>query len=163
MEAMDVSWLEILVVGVVANIVTDIYEYALERVLGKNRDWHYVGRWVAYLGRGVFRHDDIQDTPAVRRELILGWAFHYLVAIIFAEIYLQILAAVLEQPASLWNGLGFGVVTVLAPWLILIPGLGGGFFGSNTPRPGLLRLASLSVHAVFGIGLYLGTVAYAAI
>ena len=160
---MDVSWLEILVVGVVANIVTDIYEYLLERGLGKNRDWHYVGRWVAYLGRGVFRHDDIQDTPSVRRELILGWAFHYLVAIVFAEIYLQILAAILEQPASLWNGLAFGIVTVLAPWLILIPGLGGGFFGASTERPTFVRLASLSVHAVCGIGLYLGALVYALI
>ncbi|MBT3371106.1 MAG: DUF2938 family protein [Rhodospirillaceae bacterium] len=160
---MDVSWLEILVVGVVANIVTDIYEFLLERGLGKNRDWHYVGRWVAYLGRGVFRHDDIQDTPAVRRELILGWAFHYLVAIVFAEIYLQVLSAILEQPASLWNGLGFGVVTVLAPWLILIPGLGGGFFGAKTGRTGFVLLASLSVHAVFGIGLYLGALVFATI
>ena len=160
---MDVSWLEILVVGVVANIVTDIYEFLLERGLGKNRDWHYVGRWVAYLGRGVFRHDDIQDTPAVRRELILGWAFHYLVAIVFAEIYLQVLSAILEQPASLWNGLGFGVVTVLAPWLILIPGLGGGFFGAKTGRTGCVLLASLSVHAVFGIGLYLGALVFATI
>jgi hypothetical protein len=156
-------WLQVLVVGVIANIVTDTYEYALERSLGKTRDWHFVGRWVAYLGRGVFSHAGIGDTPAVRYELALGWAFHYLVAIVFAQVYLQFLAAVLEQPASLLNGLAFGLITVLAPWLILIPGLGGGFLGLKTGRPVFVCAASLSVHAVFGIGLYLGTLVFAAI
>ncbi len=160
---MDDFWLRVLVVGVVANIVTDIYEYLLERSLGKSRDWHLVGRWVAYLGRGVFRHDGIGDKPTVRFELAVGWAFHYLVAIIFAQVYLQFLAAVLERPASLLNGLAFGLVTVLAPWLVLIPGLGGGFFGSKTGRPFFVCAVSLSVHAIFGISLYLGTLVYAAI
>ena len=160
---MEVMWLETLVVGVAANIVTDVYEYLLERGLGKSRDWHLVGRWVAYLGRGVFRHEEITDTPTVRFELALGWAFHYLVAIVFAQVYLQFLAAVLEQPPSLLNGLAFGVVTVLAPWLILIPGLGGGFFGLQTGRPIFVCAASLSVHAVFGMALYLGALVYAAI
>lgn len=160
---MDVLWLEILVVGVVANIVTDIYEYLLERSLGKSRDWHLVGRWVGNLGRGVFRHADIGEAPAIRFELVLGWAFHYLVAFVFAEIYLQFLAAVLERPPSLLNGLAFGVVSVLAPLLILIPGLGGGFFALKTGRPFFVCLASLSVHAVFGIGLFIGSLVYGAI
>lgn len=160
---MDVPWLEIVVVGIVANIVTDIYEYLLERILGKTRDWHLVGRWVANLGRGVFTHKGIGEAPAVRFELLLGWAFHYLVAIVFAEIYLQFLAAVLEQPPSLLNGLAFGLFTVLAPWLILMPGLGGGFFASKTERPNFVRIASLSIHAVFGMGLFLGTLIYVSI
>ncbi len=85
---MDVSWLEILIVGPAANIITDIYEYLLER------------------------------------------------------------------------GLSFGVVTVLALWLILIPALGGGFFGVKTGRAVFVVLASLSFHAEFGNGLYLGTMVY---
>ena len=160
---MDVMWLEILVVGVVANIFTDIYELALEHSLEKNRDWNLVRRWVANLGRGVFRHDEITDAPTVRFELALGWAFHYLVAFVYAEIYLLFMVAVMEQPASLVSGLVFGAVTVLAPWLILIPGLGGGFFAAKTERPNFIRMASLSVHVVFGGGLFLGTVVFAAI
>ena len=88
---MDVSWLGILIVGLAANIITDIYEYLLER------------------------------------------------------------------------GLGFGVVTLLAPCFILIPGLGCGFFCVKTGRAVFVLLASLSVHAVFGIGLYHGTMVYALI
>ncbi len=160
---MEVTWFQVLVVGVVANIVTDIYEWLLEKSLGKTRDWHLVGRWVADLGKGVFRHAAISEADAKPYELPLGWAFHYLVAIVFAQVYLQFLGAVLETPPTLWNALTFGVVTVLAPWLILIPGLGGGFFASRTERPNFVRLASLSVHAVFGIGLYIGVLVFAAI
>ncbi|MBT3369106.1 MAG: DUF2938 family protein [Rhodospirillaceae bacterium] len=160
---MGVSWIEVLVVGVVANIVTDIYELLLEKSLGKTRDWHLVGRWVADLGRGVFRHGAVENAPAKPYELALGWAFHYLVAILFAQIYLQFMAAVLEQPPGLGSALTFGIVSVVAPWLVLIPGLGGGFFASKTERPNFVRLASLSVHAVFGLGLYLGVVVFAAI
>lgn len=160
---MGVLWLEVLVVGLVANFITDIYEYSLERFLGKPRDWHLVGRWVAYLGRGYLTHKNITNVPARRNEFSLGWLFHYLVGIYFAALYLIILALGLHQPPSLWNGLAFGLITVLAPWLILIPGMGGGVFAWKTDRPNFIRLTSLSVHAVFGVSLYLGTLLYAAI
>ena len=48
-----------------------------------------------------------------------------------------------------------GVVTVLAPFLIMQPGMGAGIAASRTPRPGAARLQSLITHAVFGFGLYL--------
>ncbi len=150
-------------VGVVANFVTDIYEYFLERGLGKNRDWHLVGRWVAYLGRGIFRHNDIDKVLAMRSEFAVGWIFHYLVGVYFAAIYLIILAAPPERFPSLWNALAFGLITVLLPWLILTPGQGGGFFASKTDRPNFNRITSLSAHAVFGIGLYLGALIYTAV
>ena len=146
-----------------ANFVTDIYEYCLERGLGKRRDWHLVGRWVAYLGRGVLAHNNISNSPGMRHEFALGWLFHYWVGIYFAALYLVVLAIVLHQPPGLLNGLAFGLVTVLAPWLILIPGQGGGVCARKTARPNFIRLTSLSVHAVFGISLYLGTLLYAAI
>jgi hypothetical protein len=160
---MGVLWLEVLVVGLVANFVTDFFEYILERGLGKDRDWHLVGRWVAYLGRGTFSHKDIAKAPAMRSEFALGWLFHYLVGIYFAAIYLIILAAPPAQSPSLWNALAFGLATVLLPWLILIPGQGGGFFAAKTERPTFIRLTSLSVHAVFGVGLYMGVLVYGAV
>jgi len=158
-----VSWLEVFVVGMAANFVTDIYEYCLERGLGKRRDRHLVGRWVAYLGRGLPAHKDINYAPAIRHEFALGWLFHYWVGIYFAALYLIILAMGLHQPPGLLSGLAFGLVTVLAPWLILIPGQGGGILARKCTRPNFIRLTSLSVHVVFGISLYLGTLLYAAI
>lgn len=162
-RTMGVSWLEVLVVGVIANFITDIYEYGLERGLGRNRDWHLVGRWIGYLSRGIFAHKDIAKAPAVRSEFALGFVFHYLVGIYFAAIYLIVLAAFIVQPPGLLNGLVFGLLTVLAPWLILFPCLGGGFFAGKSERPNFIRFTGLSVHAVYGLGLYLGTLVYGAI
>jgi hypothetical protein len=60
----------------------------------------------------------------------------------------------LDVPVSLLSGLAFGVATVLAPWFILQPGLGLGFFASRAPNPNRTRLLNLLNHAVFGITLY---------
>ncbi len=39
------------------------------------------------------------------------------------------------------------------------PALGIGFMAARTPNPAAVRLINGSVHAVFGLGLYLGAVA----
>jgi hypothetical protein len=40
-----------------------------------------VGRWVAWIPRGVFVHRPITATAKVRGEVAIGWAFHYVVGI----------------------------------------------------------------------------------
>jgi hypothetical protein len=42
------------------------------------------------------------------------------------------------------------------------PALGLGFMASRTPKPAAVRIMNVSVHAVFGIGLYLGAVTWLA-
>mgnify|MGYP001322977835 CR=1 FL=1 len=51
-------------------------------------------------------------------------------------------------------GLLFGIVTVLAPFLIMQPAFGLGFAASKTPNPMQARLRSLMNHTAFGCGLY---------
>lgn len=148
--------LDVAIVAVVANLVTDIYEYALERFLGKTRDWHLVGRWVANIAEGSLSLDPNDETRAVSGELALGWVFHYAVALFYASVYLFGVWHVLGEPPSLGTALAFGVVTVAAAWFVLMPGLGAGVFATKAARPNFARAASLSVHAVFGFGLYLG-------
>ena len=137
-----ISLSDILIIAVSANIVTDLYEFALERLLGKTRDWHLVGRWVANIFRGSVILDTNDDALAVPGELILGWVFHYIVAFLYVAMYL----------------VGTQFITVAAPWLILMPGLGLGVFAAKAAKPNFVRAASLSVHTVFGIGIYLGLV-----
>jgi hypothetical protein len=60
----------------------------------------------------------------------------------------------LQRPTPV-PAIGFGVVTVLAPFLILQPALGLGLAASRTSNPALARLRSLMNHTVFGAGLYL--------
>ena len=56
---------------------------------------------------------------------------------------------------SLPPALGIGVVTVLAPWLLLQPALGAGIASSKTPAPLFNATKSLVTHTVYGVGLYL--------
>jgi len=40
------------------------------------------------------------------------------------------------------------------------PALGLGIMASRTPKPSVVRAINFSVHAVFGVGLYLGAVGW---
>jgi len=151
-------FLDILIVALVANVVTDAYELGLERLLGKTRDWHLVGRWFVNLFKGSFVLDPTDETRVVQGELALGWVFHYMVAIAYVAVYLLSIRLILGEAPSFGTAIGFGIVTVAAPWFVLMPGLGAGVFATKAERPNFARLASLSVHTVFGVGIYLGVV-----
>ena len=47
-----------------------------------------------------------------------------------------------------------GIGTVVAPFLLMQPGMGAGVAASRTPRPAAARVQSLVTHAIFGLGLY---------
>ena len=87
-------------------------------------------------------------------ELAIGWVAHYLTGIAYGLAYLSIVRLLFASDPSLTSALLFGLITLAAPWLILQPGMGAGIFASKTPRPGLMRLVSLSMHVVFGVCLY---------
>lgn len=147
---------KILVVGVVATAVLDLWALALGRIFGlPTTHWGHVGRWVAGLRSGAFQHASIAAVPEVAHERAIGWTTHYLIGVVYAALYLGLLAATSQAPSVL-SGALFGVATVAAPWLILQPGLGAGYFARNTPRPNKTRALNLMSHLVFGSGLYLG-------
>jgi hypothetical protein len=61
-------------IGAGATTVTDIWTVARKRLLGTPAlDYDLVGRWLAYLARGRFRHDPIAASPPVRGERVIGW------------------------------------------------------------------------------------------
>ena len=109
-------------------------------------NWALVGRWVALMPRGVFVHRPIAATPSVRGELAVGWGFHYVVGVAYAALYLAITRLV------------FATALLVAPWLVMQPALGLGFFAARTPHPSVTRIINISGHAAFGVGLYLGVI-----
>jgi hypothetical protein len=114
-----------------------------------------VGRWLRYMPTGTFRHANITAAPRKSGECAAGWIAHYLIGISFAVIFIAVTGSGwLERPA-LFPALGFGLVTVLAPFLIMQPAFGFGIAASKTPNPGLARLRSLLNHFSFGVGLFL--------
>ena len=144
-----------LLIGAGATAVIDIWAIARERLLGiPLPDYGLVGRWLAYLARGRFRHDRIAASPPVQRERLIGWTAHYLIGIAFAAALLAIWGLDWARRPTLGPALIVGIGTVAAPFLIMQPGMGAGIAASRTPRPAAARIQSLVTHGIFGLGLY---------
>lgn len=143
------------VLGAGATGVMDLWGIARERLLGiAPPDYGLVGRWIAYLARGKWRHDRIAATPAVRGERLVGWTSHYAIGIAFAALLLTAFGLEWARHPTPGPALLVGIGTVAAPFLVMQPGMGAGIAASRTPRPGAARLQSVVNHAVFGLGLY---------
>lgn len=143
-------------VGSGATLVMDLWGLVRQHLLGvAPLNYALVGRWVLYLCRGRLRHNPIAATPAVAGERWVGWTVHYLIGVLFAVALLAIWGTDWLCRPSPGPALIVGLVTVLAPFLIMQPAMGAGLAARRTPRPGQARLQSLITHAVFGLGLYL--------
>ena len=114
-----------------------------------------VGRWLRYMPEGTFKHSSIGVTPPKPAECAVGWTAHYLIGILFATAFVT-LAGIgwLQQPTPP-PAIGFGIVTGLAPFLVMQPLMGLGLAASKAPSPGLARFRTLMNHSAFGAGLYL--------
>jgi len=160
LSAAQSAMLEILATGIVGTLATDVWQRLLQTIASLPPPrWDLVGRWVAWIPRGVFVHRPITAAPPVRGEGAIGWAFHYAVGIAYAALYLAIMRLGFHSGPSLISALSFAIALLAAPWLILQPALGMGFFAARMPHPAAVRVVNVSVHAVFGLGLYLGAVA----
>lgn len=141
--------------GAGATLVMDIWAIARKRLLGAPApNYGLVGRWLAHIPRGRFRHDSIAAAVPVRGELLIGWAAHYLIGIAFAAILLGIWGLAWVRHPTIGPALLVGIGTVAAPFLVMQPAMGAGIAASRTPRPGASRVQSLVTHAIFGLGLY---------
>ncbi|HEX2994028.1 MAG TPA: DUF2938 domain-containing protein [Anaerolineales bacterium] len=114
-----------------------------------------VGRWLQYMPEGIFRHSNIGSAPQKSAECTVGWIAHYLIGITFAIVFVAVAGTRWIQYPTPVPAIVFGVVTALAPFLIMQPLFGLGIAASQTSNPLQARLRSLMNHTVFGIGLYL--------
>lgn len=144
-------------IGIVATVLMDIWAAIAKHVFRlPTADWAMVGRWFGHMPRGVLLHPAISSAAPIRNEIVLGWIGHYVIGVCYGLAYLYIVQVVLSGVPTLVSALGFGLATLFAPWLIMQPAMGAGVFASRTPRPSIVRLTNLSMHAVFGVSLYLG-------
>jgi predicted permease len=144
-----------LLIGAGATAVMDLWALARKRLLAAPLpNYGLVGRWLAYMPRGRFRHDSIAAASPVRGERLIGWTAHYLIGIGFAAMLLGIWGLAWVNQPTLGPALIVGICTVAAPFLVMQPGMGAGIAASRTPRPSAARLQSVVTHAIFGFGLY---------
>jgi hypothetical protein len=153
-EALDYLLCAVLI-GAGATAVMDIWAVARKRLLGiPPLDYGLVGRWLAYLVRGRFRHESIAASPPVQGERLIGWTAHYLIGIAFAAVLLAIWGLDWARHPTIGPTLIVGIGSVAAPFLLMQPGMGAGVAASRAPRPTTARLHSLATHGIFGLGLY---------
>ena len=144
-----------LLTGIGATAVMDLWGIARGLLLGAPApDFGMVGRWLAHMRHGHFRHGAIAKAPAVRAERLLGWTAHYVIGVAFAAILVATQGTAWLDNPTLAPALAVGIVTALAPFLVMQPGMGAGVAAARTPRPWHSRLQTLLTHAIFGVGLY---------
>jgi hypothetical protein len=144
-----------LLIGVGATITMDFWMVARKRAFDlPPPDYGLVGRWLAHMPQGRFRHDSITAALPVEGERLIGWTAHYLTGIAFAALLLAIWGTAWIQRPSIGPALIVGIGTVAAPFFLMQPGMGAGIAGSRTRHPAGTRFQSLLTHAIFGLGLY---------
>ena len=144
----------IALLGIGATALMDVWLLLLSRLGVPSTSFAMVGRWVGHFARGRFAHAAVSQADPIPFELGLGWLTHYAVGIAYAALLVALMGtAWLERPSAL-AALGFGVVTVAAPWFVMQPAMGAGFLALKTPSPLKNALRSLANHLVFGAGLY---------
>lgn len=153
--------LEMVAMGIIATLATDLWQLLLQAVARlPPPKWGLIGRWVAWMPRGVFVHRPITATAPVGGEVAIGWSFHYAIGIAYAAVYLAVMRFGFGSDPTLVSAVIFAVALLVAPWFVMQPALGLGFMATHTPHPAVVRIVNISVHAVFGIGLYLGALAW---
>ena len=144
-----------LIIGLGATAVMDLWGIVRKSLLGiAPPNYGLVGRWIAHMAHGRFCHESIAASSPVRGEHIIGWTAHYLIGIAFAALLIGIWGFTWVQHPTIGPAIAVGIGTVMAPFLLMQPGMGAGIAASRTPRPAIARLQSLITHAVFGFGLY---------
>jgi len=145
-----------ILIGLGATLTSDLWALFLKyafRITPSNIC--LVGRWLLYMPQGIFRHSNIGSAPQKSSECAVGWIAHYMIGITFALAFVGLVGSDWLQHPTLIPAIIFGVVTVLAPFLIMQPAFGLGIAASRTSNPAQARLRSLLNHAAFGVGLYL--------
>ena len=82
--------------------------------------------------------------------MLIGWLFHYWVALVYAYAYYFLLAVDILD-TSILSGLIFGLTSMNIPWFFYLPATGKGFIGSKTPKPNITRSLSTASHLIVGI------------
>jgi len=151
------DFLEMILMGIVATLFMDFFAIFLGelKIINQQIRSEAVGRWILYMFRGKFIHEDINKTPSIKIERTMTFFSHYVIGIALAGIYLFLEMQLPGLRQQLWAPIIFGIATVLLPWLWLYPSFGLGFMASKEQNKSPYIITSLVNHTNFGIGFLL--------
>jgi hypothetical protein len=155
--------LRTILIGVGATMVMDVWALLLRQFGVPSLNFAFLGRWIGHLPQGHWKHESIAKATPVNGELLIGWCAHYSIGMSFAALLLSTFGLKWARSPSLLPALLIGIVTVLAPLLVLQPAMGAGIASSKTPTPVFNSIKSLVTHTVYGFGLYLAALAAASL
>jgi len=143
------------IIGIGGTVILDLWAAFMQRVFGvPATNWAMVGRWVGHMPRGHFAHENIGKAAPVRGELALGWIVHYVIGIGYGLLLVSLWGAEWLRQPTLLAPMVLTLGLLIAPYFIMMPGIGSGIAGAKTPKPNVTRLKSLLGHSVFGLGMY---------
>ncbi len=145
-----------ILIGIGGTLVLDIYAGLLAKFFDlPATNWRLVGRWVGHMKSGQFYQPALPKVEKIPGELGIGWVVHYLIGIAYGLILMvSVNTQWLDLPTILPTLLvsWFGIV---APFFIMMPGMGAGMAGAKTPNPPVTRIKSFVGHTIFGLGMFL--------
>lgn len=155
MTTLALTFISVVLIGIGATLTFDLWGLFLKHTFKiPPSNICLVGRWLLYMFDGVFAHANIAAAPRKSSECQVGWMAHYLIGVTFAGIFVAIMGTQwLVHPTPV-SAVVFGVVTVLAPFLIMQPSFGFGIAASKAANPMQARMRTLMNHIAFGVGLY---------
>jgi hypothetical protein len=145
--------------GAAGAALMDVWSFALRRLWNvPTLDYALLGRWLGHVLQGRLFHERIAASARIPGERPLGWVAHYGIGILFAIPVVVVGGAGWIHQPTLGPAMLVAMTTILAPWLVMQPGMGLGIAASRSARPGATRLRNLATHAIYGVGLYASAV-----
>ena len=155
MDGMEII-LRAALVGIGGTIILDVYSLLMQRLFGvPATNWAMVGRWVGHVPAGRFGHENIGKAAPVSGELAIGWIVHYVIGIAYGLLLVGLCGAEWLREPTLLPPMILALGLLVAPYFIMMPGMGSGIAGAKTPKPNVTRLKSAVGHSVFGLGMYM--------
>lgn len=153
MSFAELIWLGMLA-GIGVTAFTDVIAVGRQGWAMTHGFYCLVGRWVGSLPQNGVFHSGIRRSTPAPFEAVLGWAAHILLGVIYWVCFMLSFGPSALYMPQLWQGVGFGIVTVLVPWLVFQPLFGWGVGMSKAPDPWKMRLKGIITHTVFGLGIW---------
>jgi len=142
-------------VGIAATVTMDVFGSVARRVgLAAGAKGQWVGRWYLGIARGNLFHSDIASTPERPGEVRAALVGHYVIGVVLAIFYVFVTDLVGMSAGTFLLAFGYGLVTCVFPWFLVLPALGFGAFGLKGPKELRLFTSSVLNHSFYGLGLW---------